>query len=234
MDNNSGTPMLVDYLALTAEDMKTSLVMMAEALEAMTPGTAARQEPVYSELVHTLEYTRRLNDSLEQWIALYRQGGQGVPFSPKRQGVGVLVDQLLAQERARLCFAGVVLETSYDPGLVWEYDAALLCSVLHHAIQNAMHYASDKVHLQLAVRGASLEIRVDDNGQGFPQAMLDAGVAALSGMYRGVNFATRSTGLGLYFSREVIGMHGHEGKRASLRLENGGAYGGGCFIITVP
>ncbi len=89
----------------------------------------------------------------------------------------MLVGQLLAQERTRLSYAGVALETSYDPALVWEYDSAMLCSVLHHAIQNAMHYASNKIRLQLAVSGGKLEIRVEDNGPGFPQAMLDAGVS---------------------------------------------------------
>ena len=62
--------------------------------------------------------------------------------------------------------------------------------------------------------------------------MLDAGASAMSGAARGVNFLTNSTGLGLYFSSEVAKMHKHRGRSGALRLENGGAYGGGCFVLT--
>jgi hypothetical protein len=29
-------------------------------------------------------------------------------------------------------------------------------------------------------------------------------------------------------------MHKHRGQGGSLRLENGGAWGGGCFILRLP
>jgi hypothetical protein len=64
--------------------------------------------------------------------------------------------------------------------------------------------------------------------------MLDAGVAAMDGASSGVNFLTNSAGLGLYFSSEVAKMHRHRGRHGSLRLENGGAYGGGCFVLRLP
>lgn len=234
MDNNPCMPTLVNYMASTAQDMKTSLDMMSEALEAMPPGQAARQEPIYSQLVHSLDYTARLNDSLVQWISLYRQGKRASLFRPQVQGVDVLVHLFLAQERIPMRYRGITLDTAFDPDLVWEYDVAMLCGVLHHAAHNALHYAKGRIRLAIVQVDEVLEIRIEDDGPGFPQSMLDAGAAAMSGMYRGVNFATRSTGLGLYFSREVVDLHCHFGKRASVRLENGGAYGGGCFIIIVP
>ncbi len=29
-------------------------------------------------------------------------------------------------------------------------------------------------------------------------------------------------------------MHKHRERRGSLRLENGGAFGGGCFVLSLP
>jgi hypothetical protein len=49
-----------------------------------------------------------------------------------------------------------------------------------------------------------------------------------------VDFKTNSTGLGLYFSSEVAKMHRHRERRGALRLENGGQYGGGCFVLSLP
>jgi hypothetical protein len=56
----------------------------------------------------------------------------------------------------------------------------------------------------------------------------------MSGAASGVNFLTNSAGLGLYFSSEVAKMHRHRGRQGMLRLENGGAYGGGCFVLRLP
>ena len=106
--------------------------------------------------------------------------------------------------------------------------------MISHAIHNATNYTRDRIRLAIAEVDGCLEIRVEDNGSGYPQAMLDAGVAAMSGVASGVNFLTNSAGLGLYFSSEVAKMHRHRGRHGGLRLENGGAYGGGCFILTLP
>jgi two-component system sensor histidine kinase SenX3 len=235
MDDEVRMPAIARYMTSTAQDMKTSIRMMYDLLEALPPGEGARDEPVYGQLLHTLRYTERLNDSLVQWLALYRKGGRHRSlFAPELQGVDVLAARLLAEESEPLAYAGVALALDYDPDLLWDYDASLLCGVLHHAIHNAMHYAQGKVRVALAQRGDSLEVRVEDDGPGFPQAMLDAGQAALSGTYQGVNFATRSTGLGLYFSREAVGLHRRFGRQGSAHLANGGAYGGGCFILLLP
>ena len=57
-------------------------------------------------------------------------------------------------------------------------------------------------------------------------------ISVLSGTLSGV-----STGLGPYFSIEVAKMRKHRKHRkhhGALRLENGGSYGGGCFVLTLP
>jgi signal transduction histidine kinase len=129
---------------------------------------------------------------------------------------------------------GLALEVDCDPQLVWHFDEDLIFGVVSHAIHNATNYTRTRIRLALAQVDGCLEIRVEDDGDGFPQAMLDAGVAARDGVTTGVNFLTNSAGLGLYFSSEVAKMHRHRGRQGTLRLENGGAYGGGCFILSLP
>ncbi|HEX8788318.1 MAG TPA: ATP-binding protein, partial [Telluria sp.] len=79
-----------------------------------------------------------------------------------------------------------------------------------------------------------LELRVEDNGPGYSPALLKAGEIAARDTLGGVNFLTNSAGLGLYFSGEVAKMHRHRGRQGSVRLENGGRYGGGCFVLRLP
>ena len=41
-------------------------------------------------------------------------------------------------------------------------------------------------------------------------------------------------GLGLYFALQVAQLHRNRGQHGSIRLENGGEYGGGCFVLLLP
>jgi signal transduction histidine kinase len=129
---------------------------------------------------------------------------------------------------------GITLVTDFDPDLVWHYDEDLIIGVLGNAINNAVRYTGDKIRLAMVVVDGYLEIRVEDNGRGYPPAMLEAGASVLNGKRGGVNFMTNSTGLGLFFSNEVLKMHRHRERRGGLYLENGGAYGGGCFVLRLP
>ena len=134
----------------------------------------------------------------------------------------------VAQAFGRACGVEV------DPDLIWHLDEDLIVGVVSHAVNNAVNYTRDRIRLALRQQGELLEIRVEDNGAGYPQALLEAGAAALSGVASGVNFLTNSAGLGLYFAREVARMHRHRGRAGGVHLENGGQLGGGCFVLTLP
>ena len=223
------------FLASTAHDMKNSVSVLAGTLETLLAGAAPRTDAAYPQMAHMLYQTKRLNDNLIQLLALYKQVGKPeYPFDVQPLEIGGFVEQVVASVRVLLDSRGITLETDYDPRLVWHFDEDLVIGVIGHAINNAVHYTTDKIRLAIHVAGECLEIRVEDNGGGYPQAMLDAGVSAMSGVRTGVNFLTNSTGLGLYFSSEVAKMHKHRQRTGAIALENGGAYGGGCFVMRLP
>ena len=223
------------FLASTAHDMKNSVSVLAGTLETLLAGASPQTEAAYPQMAHMLYQTKRLNDNLIQLLALYKQVGKPeYPFDVQPLDIGGFVEQVVASVRVLLDSRGITLETDYDPNLVWHFDEDLVIGVIGHAINNAVHYTSDKIRLAIGIVDACLEIRVEDNGAGYPQAMLDAGVLAMSGVRTGVNFLTNSTGLGLYFSSEVAKMHKHRQRSGAIALENGGAYGGGCFVMRLP
>jgi signal transduction histidine kinase len=235
MDHTPHSNELFLFLASAAHDMKNSISVLSGTLERLLGEAPPQPESAYPQLAHMLYQTRRLNDNLMQLLALYKEVGKpGYPFDIQQLEIGNLVDQVVGLERVLLQARGVNLELDYDPHLIWHLDEDLIAGVVAHAINNALHYTRDKVRLAIAQVDGCLEIRVEDNGAGYPQAMLDAGAAAMTGVAAGVNFLTNSAGLGLYFSSEVAKMHRHRGRQGSLRLENGGAYGGGCFVLSLP
>ncbi|NML62717.1 HAMP domain-containing histidine kinase [Massilia sp. RP-1-19] len=235
MNESPGSNELPLFLASTAHDMKNSVSVLAGTLEKLLVGASPETEAAYPQMAHMLYQTKRLNDNLIQLLALYKQVGKpDYPFDLQPLQVGDFVEQVIASVRVLLDSRGITLETECDPNLVWHFDEDLVIGVVGHAINNAVNYTHDKIRFAIGVVDECLEIRVEDNGRGYPQAMLDAGVSAMSGIHSGVNFLTNSTGLGLYFSSEVAKMHKHRQRSGAIRLENGGAYGGGCFVLRLP
>ena len=235
MDDMPSSNELFLFLASTAHDMKNSISVLSGTLETLIVGASPQTETAYPQMAHMLYQTRRLNDNLIQLLALYKQVGKPeYPFDIQPLEMGSLMEQVVAAGRVLLNSRGITLVADFDPALIWHFDEDLIIGVVGHAINNAVNYTKDTIRIAAAKVGESLEIRVEDNGTGYPAAMLEAGVSAMQGNRAGVNFLTNSTGLGLYFSSEVAKMHKHRDRSGSLRLENGGALGGGCFILTLP
>lgn len=235
MDDTPSSNDLFLFLASTAHDMKNSISVLSGTLETLLADASPRTEAAYPQMAHMLYQTKRLNDNLIQLLALYKQVGKPeYPFQMEPLEITHLVEQVAAAGRVLLKSKGITLETDFEPDLVWHFDEDLIVGVVGHAINNAINYTGDKIRLSIAKHDGGLEIRVEDNGRGYPTAMLEAGASAMNGISSGVNFLTNSTGLGLYFSSEVAKMHKHRSRTGSLRLENGGKYGGGCFVLNLP
>jgi two-component system, OmpR family, sensor histidine kinase SenX3 len=234
MDESPSSNELFLFLASTAHDMKNSISVLSGTLETLLAGASPQTEAAYPQMAHMLYQTKRLNDNLMQLLALYKQVGKPeYPFDIQPLEMAHLVEQVVSAERVLLASRGIELDLDFDPELIWHFDEDLIIGVVGHAINNAIHYTRDRIRLAIGVVDDMLEIRVEDNGEGYPAAMLEAGESAMRGI-AGINFMTNSTGLGLYFSSEVAKMHKHRQRTGSLRLENGGAFGGGCFVLSLP
>ena len=235
MDDTRHSPELLMFLASTAHDMKNSISVLSGTLERLLVEDGAQHGSAHAQMAQMLYQTRRLNDSLMQLLALYKQvGTPAYPFDVQPIEAGELAAQIVALARVLLDSRGIALDLDVDAGLIWHLDEDLVVGVVSHAVNNAVHYTRDRIRLSLRRAGELLEIRVEDNGLGYPPLLLEAGGAALDGASSGVDFLTNSAGLGLYFSREVARMHRHRGRAGAVRLENGGALGGGCFILNLP
>ena len=233
-----GSPELLMFLASTVHDMKNSIGVLSGTLEHLIAGapppSSEPAQPQYEQLGQMLYQTRRLNDNLIQLLALYKEVGKpGYPFDPAVHRVIELIDQVKGQARMLLQSRGITLDVDFPADALWTFDEDLIIGVLVHAINNAIRYTRDRIRLTASIDGDYLELRVEDNGDGFPPAMLQTGAALQAGGGK-VDFISNSSGLGLYFSSEVARMHRHRQRHGGIALENGGALGGGCFILRLP
>jgi signal transduction histidine kinase len=229
MESTTKEPVLSLFLASSIHDMKNSVSMLTGSLEKMLSELDPAGFASYDQMAHMLFEVKRVNGNLTQLLALYKVGEKMYPFDPQAHSVAQFAQEIEAQNRSLLDSRRITFYVDAPAELIWHFDEDLIGGVLNHAINNAIRYTDDKIRLALMQIGDFLELRVEDNGDGFPEAML-ADPHATSR----VNFQNGNTGLGLYFSRHVAQMHQYGGRNGSIRLENGGALGGGCFILQLP
>lgn len=229
MDHKSPDPVLSLFLASSVHDMKNSVNMLSGSLESLLGELDPQAFASYPQLAHMLFEVRRVNGNLTQLLTLYKLGEQRYPFDPQDYSITQFVNELAGQNRPLLESRHIKFYLDFPGDEIWHFDEDLVGGIINHAINNAIRYTEDKIRLAFAVRDEWLEIHVEDNGAGYPESMLADQDAALA-----TNFHTGSTGLGLYFSKAVARLHKHRGREGSVRLENGGALGGGCFILQIP
>ena len=226
-NSKESNPDISAFLASAIHDMKNSISVLMNFLEdnlaALDPTARKKAAPMLYEV-------KRVNINLIQMLSIYKVGNNFYPFDLTENAIDEFVNELVAHNKALLDYMGIDLALDYDPDLVWYFDHELVSGVILQALNNAANYTKGKLKLSLNEVGGELEIRVEDNGSGYPASVIEAGDA----VSKGVNFASGSTGLGLYFAAMVAKLHKNRGKAGSMALENGGEYGGGCFVLRLP
>ena len=218
------------FLASSVHDMKNSISILIGGLEQVLEQNSPGAFPAYQEIAHMVYESKRINSNLIQFLTLYKVGQNRYPFDPLPQSISDFTAIIFFQLKTLLQSKGIIMEIDYDEALYWQFDETLVGGVVSHALNNAIHYTKDKIRLAIHKSNEMLELRVEDNGSGFPARMVQEGIDAM----HGTDFQGGSTGLGLYFSAMVAKMHHRLGKTGEILLENGGAYNGGCFVLRLP
>ena len=221
-----------DLIASSIHDMKNSVNVQVDSLEKMAIDAQLRGDlETFERLVAVIAQAHRMNDNLIQLLSLYKFGKAIYPLDIAEQSVADVIAEALLQTRAVLDFKGISVAVDCEPDCYWYFDRDLMTGVLLNALNNAINYTQDKIRVEARLSEGQLELRVEDNGQGYPASMLHSDVLAAA---RGVNFFSGSTGLGFYFSSQVARLHQNKGQCGTLTVENGGTYGGGCFVVKLP
>lgn len=221
---------MATFLASSAHDMKNSISLLIRGLDNVLAAADPKTFAAYGDLAQMIYEAKRVNGNLIQLLTLYKIGEEIYPFDPHSVALEDFIELICAQNGELMKAQGLELEFACEPDLYWDFDEDLVAGIIGNAFNNAVHYTRDRVRLTAAEVDGFLELRIEDNGVGYPQHMIDD----CAGSLHGVDFAVGSTGLGLYFSAIVARMHQHRGQSGEIRLENGGTLGGGCFILRLP
>ena len=221
---------LDSFLASSVHDMKNSVSMLIGGLDKTLAAADSENLEAYPELVQMNHEIKRINSNLIQLLTLYKLGKDIYPFDPQSVCVEDFLHSLSAQNSELLKSHDITLEIHAESDLHWYFDEDLISGVVSNALNNAMRYTSGCIRLIANNNEGMLELRIEDNGSGYPASMLQESIDNM----RGVDFQGGSTGLGLYFSAMVARLHHNHGRWGDVMLENGGSLEGGCFVLHLP
>ena len=218
------------FLASSVHDMKNSVAILISRLEKILISADKNNFPEYDGFVQMNHEAKRINDKLMQLLTLYKMGQKVYPFDPQYVSIDEFFQTIASQNMDLLASQGIKLEIQTDPKLSGYFDEVLIYGVIANALNNASRHTLSHIYLSAKKNNGVLELCVEDNGKGFPEAILQESVDAI----RNVDFQSGNTGLGLYFSALVARLHRKHGCSGEIKLENGGHLGGGCFTLSLP
>ncbi len=216
-------------LALTIHDVKNSLAMFLDRVEAIQSDDELAGKK-YGGFKYEI---KRINNNLIRLLALYKVGAENFVLQDELHYIDDFLTDIGAEYAAVLQDKNIALIVDCPDDLTCQMDRGLVYGVLDNAINNAVRYTRSKIVLKAFEEDGFLVISVQDDGSGYPEQMLEEQSQPGSGG-TGVDFSSGTTGLGNYFSRIVAELHQSNGKRGFIRMTNQGERGGSCFSIHLP
>jgi two-component system OmpR family sensor kinase/two-component system sensor histidine kinase BaeS len=207
-------------LADIAHELRTPLSVIRGLLEGIVdkiyPVDVAHIAPVLEE-TYLLE--RLVDDLRTLALAETRQ----LPLHPQPLDMGEVAARVIDLFKPLAVERGIKLSLIVEPGLPLVLgDAQRMEQVIGNLISNALLYLPDRgeVAINLAIQGNELQLTVNDNGAGVPEAELSR---VFDRFWRGEKSRARSSsgaGLGLAIARQLIEAQG--GRMWASNLPGGG------------
>ncbi len=215
-------------IASAVHDMKNSLGMLLHSLDELRTELPdeIRQKPRFNTLQYEAE---RVHADLIQLLGIYRLQEKTLSAHIDEVFVPDFLEEQMARHAALLQGLGLHSEVVCEE-INGFFDPELVAGVINNTLNNAIRYTRSRIRFSAREENGYLVIAVEDDGQGYPDAMLEAPVSSEAG----IRFTTGSTNLGLFFAANVARMHQEGNRQGAIRLRNGGELGGGIFELFLP
>jgi len=217
-------------LGSAVHDMKNSLCLLMQSIEDLGK-SLVNTDPLSRDNLASAHYeAARLNTGLVQLLSLYRAGLDNLPLNIDEYDIEIVIRELLSSNESYLNHKNMILEVNQSADLMWYLDTDLIGILLNDVLINAMRYSQKKIRLSVYTENQLLVFKVEDDGPGYPQSMLEAHNIEM----QKCDIGQGRTGLGLFFARLIAQAHTKGETKGEIYLENGGSLGGSIFILTLP
>jgi K+-sensing histidine kinase KdpD len=229
-DNNNQ----IDFssvLAATVHDMKNSLCMLIQSIDRLSEQESRDKNPEKVKELTKVHYeASRLNTNLLQMLSLYRAEKNQLPMIIEEHYVEDIIEELVEKNQFYADSKAINIDADIESDLMWFVDANLIGNLLNDVFVNALRYTKDSIKITAYIKDDHLEIAILDNGNGYPEHMLQTSDLTMQEM----DLDNNRTGLGLFFARLIANAHTNKDDTGYIKLANDCEIGGSVFTLVLP
>lgn len=216
-------------LATSAHDMKNSLFMLLQSIENLTQddNLTPKQHKSFSDLHYQ---TSRINGTLMQLLALYRDQNKQLPVFIEEQSVSEVLYEVLEKHRLYLNSHSIKTHIEVDDDLQGYFDLDLISYLLSDIFVNALRHSKKQITMRAFFKDEYLNFQIEDDGEGYPAHML----AASENNPTAFNANKGRSGLGLLFAKRIAAEHKNKHLQGHILLENKAHSTGSLFTLRLP
>jgi len=216
-------------LATSTHDMKNSLFMLLQSIENLTQddNLTAAQHKSFADLHYQ---TSRINGTLMQLLALYRDENEQLPLFIEEYSVSEVLHEVIEKHRLYLNYHQVKTQIEVDESLFGYFDQDLITYLLSDIFINALRHSKKQITLRAFFKDQYLNIQVEDDGEGYPNHMLAVSEKNPSEF----NANKGRSGLGLLFAKRIAAEHKNKQLQGHILLENKPKLSGSIFTLRLP
>ncbi|MGN6585939.1 MAG: sensor histidine kinase [Solirubrobacterales bacterium] len=195
-------------VAAASHDLRTPLASLRLLVESIDDGVATGEtRDRYLSEIRT--HVGVLSDLIDDLFELSRIEAGDISWTMRQVELRELIDEAVSAMRAQAAERGVRVAADLpSDALLAQANAEKVQRVLFNLIQNAIRHtpADGSVTVRARPAGKTVEIEVDDDGEGIP---IEAGERVFEPFYRGdASRADDGAGLGLAISKAIVEAHG--------------------------
>lgn len=216
-------------LASSVHDMKNSLFMLLQSIETLdlSENLTTQQHQSFADLHYQ---TSRINSTLMQLLALYRDEKKQLPVHIEEYSVNELLNEVMDCHRLYLNSLSINVSINIEENLYGYFDVDLISYLLGDIFINALRHTNKSINISSYYEGLFLVFKIEDDGNGYPQHMLDANKHD----FYTFNANKGRSGLGLLFARKIAKEHKKKHLRGHILLENKPNNTGSIFTLCLP
>ena len=213
------------FVADASHELRTPLALLQTELE-----LALRRPRSHPELEQALQSAAEEVDRLvrlaEDLLVLARADDGRLPLAQEKHIVREVVDAVAGRYDSRAAAAGRAIEVAAPDDAILTGDRLRLEQALGNLVDNALRHGSGAIRLEARQIGGLLELRVSDDGTGFPPEFLPYAFERFS--RADVARAGSGAGLGLAIVDAIARAHG--GTAQAGNKPDGGA----TIVMRIP
>lgn len=218
-----------DVIGASVKDMRNSLGQVLYKLEE-APEFAVQSQPTSAALAEAQYEVIRIQNVVNQLHGLYLLENDSLAVQRQETYLYELIEDVQANMGSLLQAKQIDFSIEGED-LCWYVDPYLISCVLQIMLLNAIRYTENRISVSLAPYENGTMISVIDNGQGYPDSVLESFQALVAG--EAVSRISSQNTSWLYCER-IAALHVNQGKPGFTRLSNDAETGGGRIDIFLP